>query len=237
MDLGKILRYYRNVEHFSQDELADKAKINEKYYGKIERNENCPTMGILRKICNALGIDLIELFLFEIVYRKNNSGLGPKACKLINYSLKSDIDVHFNREIIFKDCESSIWYNGFIGSINFDEFEMKIYAVGNIKAQLYINYEKVLELNSEDVSNKLMIYIKNDKNLEKVIEYMPYDQGILAQKNGNALFISESNWLTATIIDNNDNSILYEDIILDSDNIFECLGNKELLFDYIFRKP
>ena len=63
---------------------------------------------------------------------------------------------------------------------------------------------------------------------------MPFDQEILDEKGGNAFFVSETNWLTARLINNNTGEIICDDIILDTDNIIEGLRSKEILFDYIF---
>ncbi len=61
MDLGRALRYYREIREYTQWELAEKAGINEKYYGKIERNESSPTIKKLEYICEALKIQVSEL--------------------------------------------------------------------------------------------------------------------------------------------------------------------------------
>lgn len=118
--------------------------------------------------------------------------------------------------------------------MSFDEFEMQIYAVGNIKGKLYKQYEELLELNSEDVANELKKYVKDDTELLNMIEYMPYDEEVLKEREGNAFFVVELNWLTAKLINNATGETLRDDIILDTDNIMEALSNKDLLFDCIF---
>ena len=40
MKLGKVIKFYRTQSGFKQAELADLAGINDKYYGKIERDES-----------------------------------------------------------------------------------------------------------------------------------------------------------------------------------------------------
>ena len=50
----KALKYYRIERGFTQEDLAQAANINEKYYGKIERGESSPTLAIFFCICNAL---------------------------------------------------------------------------------------------------------------------------------------------------------------------------------------
>lgn len=36
MNIGLLLRYYRKLQNLSQNDLAERADINEKYYSKIE---------------------------------------------------------------------------------------------------------------------------------------------------------------------------------------------------------
>ena len=36
-----------------------------------------------------------------------------------------------------EDNEAGIWYSGYIGSVNLDEYEVKLYARGEIKGKLY----------------------------------------------------------------------------------------------------
>lgn len=233
--IGEKLKIFRLKRGLSQYTLAEKSGINEKYYGRIERNESCPTIEVLNKICKALEIDLLEFFLFD--YREKDNLLNnEKICKTIKESILNSFDVHFNRDIIIDNCENSIWYSGYIGSLNFDEFEMKIFAEGNIKAKLYVNWKLVLELNNSNISNELLKYVKNDKELYEIITYSDFDTEILNNKKGNALFIDESNWLTAEIINNNNDEIIESGIILDTDNILESFLNRKLFFDYIFKQ-
>ena len=233
--IGEKLKIFRLKRGLSQYTLAEKSGINEKYYGRIERNESCPTIEVLNKICKALEIDLLEFFLFD--YREKDNLLNnEKICKTIKESILNSFDVHFNRDIIIDNCENSIWYSGYIGSLNFDEFEMKIFFFFYIKAKLYVNWKLVLELNNSNISNELLKYVKSDKELYEIITYSDFDTEILNNKKGNALFIDESNWLTAEIINNNNDEIIESGIILDTDNILEGFLNRKLFFDYIFKQ-
>ena len=67
--------------------------------------------------------------------------------------------------MVYNNCEKSIWYYGFIGSMNFDEFGFLLYAAGNIKGVLYRNFHVVLELNSNNVFNELKKYVNNDTSV------------------------------------------------------------------------
>ena len=61
MNIGLLLRYYRKLQNLSQNDLAERADINEKYYSKIERDENNPTYSVVNKIVNALEMKMTQL--------------------------------------------------------------------------------------------------------------------------------------------------------------------------------
>jgi transcriptional regulator with XRE-family HTH domain len=63
--LGRRIRTLRTQNGWTQEELGDKADINYKFLGEIERGQQNPSFGILTKIASALGVDLPELFRFE----------------------------------------------------------------------------------------------------------------------------------------------------------------------------
>jgi transcriptional regulator with XRE-family HTH domain len=48
-----------------QQEQGDRADINHKFLGEIERRQQNPSFSILTKIASALGVGLPELFRFE----------------------------------------------------------------------------------------------------------------------------------------------------------------------------
>lgn len=52
--------------------MAEQADINEKYYGRLERDESDPTVAVLIKICRALGVRLSDFFqTYENLYEQN----------------------------------------------------------------------------------------------------------------------------------------------------------------------
>lgn len=69
MDIGTALRYYRRVSRMTQSQVAEKADINEKYYGEIERNESSPTINRLEKICSAMGVNMGQIVGYKPVNR------------------------------------------------------------------------------------------------------------------------------------------------------------------------
>ena len=194
MNIGKRLKAYREYHQLTQEDLATKAGVNEKYYGRIERNESCATVR----------------------------------------GLQNDIDIHFNRNALLDGCDNCLWYNGYICSMSFDEFELCIYAVGNIKGTLYIAYQAVLEVNRNDISSELRKYVNDDIQLSAIIEYMGYDEGVLHEHEGNVFFVNESNWLIARLVNHMTGEIVQDDIILDSGSITDVLNSRDAFFDYIF---
>ena len=63
--LGRRIRYLRNLCGMTQEQLGDKADVNYKYLGAIERGEKNPATDNLAKIAGALGVKLHELLIFE----------------------------------------------------------------------------------------------------------------------------------------------------------------------------
>lgn len=65
MNIGIALRYYRKISGLTQMQLAEKADINEKYYGELERDQSSPTINRLEKICTALGIHIQQIVSYK----------------------------------------------------------------------------------------------------------------------------------------------------------------------------
>lgn len=63
--LGRRIRSLRNIKGWTQEELGNRADINYKFLGEIERGQQNPSFNILVKIATALGVELPELFRFE----------------------------------------------------------------------------------------------------------------------------------------------------------------------------
>ncbi len=56
------LRKYRKDQHLTQERLAEMATIDPRYYRKIERGENNPTIVYAYLLSEALEVSLDELF-------------------------------------------------------------------------------------------------------------------------------------------------------------------------------
>lgn len=65
MNIGAALRYYRKISCMTQNQVAEEANVNEKYYGEIERNESSPTVERLEKICLALGVPMSQVVSYR----------------------------------------------------------------------------------------------------------------------------------------------------------------------------
>lgn len=59
--LGRRIRALRRSQDLTQEQLGEKAGINYKYLGAIERGEKNLSLESLQKISSALGITLVDL--------------------------------------------------------------------------------------------------------------------------------------------------------------------------------
>lgn len=83
--LGRRIRSLRSMKGWTQQELGERADINYKFLGEIERGQQNPSFEILVKIAAALGVKLPELFRFEhaILDRKKIEGQIRQIIKSI----------------------------------------------------------------------------------------------------------------------------------------------------------
>lgn len=63
--LGYHIRALRKARKLTQQELGEKAGINYKFLGEIERGTQNPSLLVLSRIAKALNVKTAELFLFE----------------------------------------------------------------------------------------------------------------------------------------------------------------------------
>lgn len=59
---GTKVRAERIKQNLSQEELAEKAGVHRTYIGMIERAEKNITLENIEKICNALGLEVWQIF-------------------------------------------------------------------------------------------------------------------------------------------------------------------------------
>ena len=60
--LGIRIRLLRQKKNMSIEDLAFECEINKNYLGDLERGKRNPTLLVIHKIANGLGISLEELF-------------------------------------------------------------------------------------------------------------------------------------------------------------------------------
>jgi len=63
--LGRRIRSLRTARNLTQQELGEKADINYKFLGEIERGQQNPSFQVLIKIAAGLNVELPELFRLE----------------------------------------------------------------------------------------------------------------------------------------------------------------------------
>jgi transcriptional regulator with XRE-family HTH domain len=63
--LGLRIKSLRKSKRLTQEELGAVCGINYKHLGAIERGDENPSLSILGKIAEGLGIEVIELFRFQ----------------------------------------------------------------------------------------------------------------------------------------------------------------------------
>ena len=63
--LGLRVQRLRQAQALSQEELADRADVHRTYVSGVERGVRNPTVTVLEKLANGLGVGLAELLIFE----------------------------------------------------------------------------------------------------------------------------------------------------------------------------
>lgn len=60
---GTRIRYLRTRRQWTQEQLAERAKLTSKYLGRIERGEVCPSLRVLEQLATAF-----EVPVHQVVY-------------------------------------------------------------------------------------------------------------------------------------------------------------------------
>lgn len=63
---GKAVRDARTAAGLSQEELAHRSGLDRSYIGGVERGERNPTLSVIEKIAEGLGVSLAELFAYSV---------------------------------------------------------------------------------------------------------------------------------------------------------------------------
>lgn len=90
MKLGHIIKYYRKLHNLTQSEVAELSGINEKYLGRLERNESVPTIDKIEQLCLAFDIRISDFLMItpqqaETYIPKTNSDYSYKKNKIVYY--------------------------------------------------------------------------------------------------------------------------------------------------------
>lgn len=67
---GEAVRRARTATGLTQEELADRAGLDRSYIGGVERGERNPSLSVIEKIADGLGVTLAELFSYSEKGRK-----------------------------------------------------------------------------------------------------------------------------------------------------------------------
>jgi len=63
--VGKRLKSIRAARKLTQEMLAEKANLHSKYISSLECGRENPTLDVFRKLSEALGVELTDIFSFE----------------------------------------------------------------------------------------------------------------------------------------------------------------------------
>ena len=63
--LGLRIRELRKLKHYTQEQLAEKIKIEIPSLSNIENGKNYPNSETIEKIAKGLDVEVFELFIFE----------------------------------------------------------------------------------------------------------------------------------------------------------------------------
>ena len=83
----RALRKAKKPKGLTQEELGAACGINYKYIGAIERGEENPSISVLQKIAEGLGVEIYELFRFK------QEEIDPAKLKKMVADLIKDEDV------------------------------------------------------------------------------------------------------------------------------------------------
>ena|ERR1035437_6583706 len=90
--LGEKIQYFRKLKGWNQGEMADKIKLTQGAYAKIERNETDASFSRVEQIAKAFGISVIELLSLSVNGKAKN-GVVDKDQEIIRLQ-KKIIELH-----------------------------------------------------------------------------------------------------------------------------------------------
>lgn len=90
MNIGSAIYQIRGIRQLSQGKLAELSRVNDGYISLIELNKRTPTLGVLKRIAHALGVNLTVIFL---IAEREDPLLAPYVPLLYYHLLKGDSHV------------------------------------------------------------------------------------------------------------------------------------------------
>jgi len=91
---GRRLRALRTVREFTQQQLGDAAELSFKYLGAIERGEENPSLKVICRLAEALGVEPRDMLIFE------QEETAPAALKKqLNHLLKGADVAHLQQAV------------------------------------------------------------------------------------------------------------------------------------------
>jgi transcriptional regulator with XRE-family HTH domain len=97
--VGRRLRELRKLKGLSQEQMAELAGVNSKYYSEVERGKRNMTIKVIERIASNLGMSLGEVFRFPT--NQKLSPLGEEVVALVISALKSKDERSLDKLKIF----------------------------------------------------------------------------------------------------------------------------------------
>ena len=70
MEFGLFLKTYRKTHHLEQKEMAFRLCITRVHYARLESGIRKPSIELIDKISDSLGVDVVDLFRFQYIAKK-----------------------------------------------------------------------------------------------------------------------------------------------------------------------
>ncbi len=83
-EFGKRVRELRKEMRLSQEELAERANLHHTYIGGVERGERNPSLKSIKKIADALGVELEALFIPPAGIKVTNRELIEEIKRIVS---------------------------------------------------------------------------------------------------------------------------------------------------------
>lgn len=180
-NIGLLISKFRNAKNITQDDLAKSCGIHRTTLSDIERDITSPSIELIQKICNALDIELLQLFGLSSnrhsfkIYQPHNGNLGDKIIE----NLKSNNYTRLNISVAYAKLSgvnrlkpSLLEFKSFGGEINcfvgIDQYNTTYEALNelfDLCDNLYIVHN---QNPSHTYHHKIYMFDKNTSNPNKV---------------------------------------------------------------------